>query len=1447
MLMARRGLRATAETVASVALLLVLLDGYVIHSEGLLGSRAIPATVYFGLVCLVTAVIAAAYSAESHLLAPRFATLLALQPVLPLIAYEAIRGPAGWALVLSAVAIIDLAFGVALGRTTARQLLTGRPALPVDTVDGAEPPPKHPADELMRDLAWALFALAFGAASAYAIVALITAQGLPAVLRSAAVVLLTAAIGVAGSLSWRRGPISNVASGVATVAVVVAFARVGSTAYPGYQLVFLALGVTLATAGIPLLPSDARRGPRYAGSAVAAAATLFLLVTAIPVIVAPLRAVRPVWHADLNKYQRIVTEAAGPHAWQLVATALLLTVAGVVLVPGRFREDVIAAGVPFTALLTPAALGLQWLAAPVLTVIAAIGAGVLALTVSRTRTAWILLGAAAVLGFYAAATSLAEPSATALTLTAITLAGAGIAMAPRPARTDPQAELVTRRVTDAAAGGAIFALPGAAAAATAIPFTGIPGGATAVLVVSFIALTVSLAVAAIVQVIRREQYHPRLVASADPQRVAELADDEQSTPLLVGASAATAAVVIAAIAANGIAGIDYCIAGLMLISAVLLWLAPRIDNMQTFADDFTGADTAMAAVTVAGLAAFARAASLAAPGVDLFTVAILVLAVAVAARLLPGSWRRGVVAGGAVAGALAGAYAAVLAMIGAVGVIRAIGHPWHTNLDTWQTEAHQLISFGWQVPIGLLLLALAASTALPPPYADYGTSVGIALAAAAAPIGFNLDWPSPMVIGWIAASALAVWAVLADNSHSAYTRLVAAGAVGVFAAGASLVSPSATAGTLLALAISAIAIAGLGAFVIASRGSSAPDVLEPATSQAFIAVVGGTAVAGALLALTATCAAAVATMHPAAPASVILTGTLTASALGLAVGGFACRKVPSYLPYVTVGVATSATITTLAALFTDRRAAAVYAAAAALLGVLAELVRIGNGRPGQEWLPARGFRPDRTTQPIRAWRRVTMPGGFASGVAAASGFPATVVIVIVGPAVLAALLGPYRWVTMPWTGTPETASDLGAFNRFTGNETHVIAAALLTVAAALVAVGLGGGRAAVANRSVAILVPGIALTALIAPAALNWPWPAQPTAALLVATLAGLGLALIVTPAENAGDTVLRGARRFVFAIAALSGLAGGAGSLATKQQTLIWLGGSVIVGGIGALWGKYPMARMIGWQVAASTAEGFALAAGLAAGLPPQQCAFLVLFVATLVLILAAMLPRLRPTSSVVRESLTLEGAGYFGALLALALTYGWLAHTAAVLTALGAILGVSAARPARSGRQRVWLIIAAAVSELVAIWLLLITVQAALPEAYTLPFALLALITGLLLIRRRPELGSWVAYGPALVAGFLPSLILVLRTDSPPLRRVLLIVAAVVTVAIGATRRQKAPVFVGSAVTLIATLHELLVIGLPWPVLLLLFVGTGALLLFVGANYEQRRRLRGAYRGMR
>jgi hypothetical protein len=118
---------------------------------------------------------------------------------------------------------------------------------------------------------------------------------------------------------------------------------------------------------------------------------------------------------------------------------------------------------------------------------------------------------------------------------------------------------------------------------------------------------------------------------------------------------------------------------------------------------------------------------------------------------------------------------------------------------------------------------------------------------------------------------------------------------------------------------------------------------------------------------------------------------------------------------------------------------------------------------------------------------------------------------------------------------------------------------------------------------------------------------------------------------------------------------------------------------------------------------------------------------------------------------------------------------------------------------------------------------------------------------------LGSWIAYGPALVAGFAPTLALVLVSDYSPQRRVLLIVAAVLVLAVGSLRRQKAPVLVGSVVTIVATVHELVLLGrlLPGWILLVLFSAAGLLLVGLGATYERRRhdmqRLRGALGRMR
>ncbi|MGI5245389.1 SCO7613 C-terminal domain-containing membrane protein [Dactylosporangium sp. CA-139066] len=1449
LVLVRRGLSATAETVASVALLLVLLDGYVVRSEKLLGADVPRFSTYLGIVCLLTAGVAALYSLQSHLIASRYATLLALQPVLPLLAFEQIHGPTGWAVALSGVAVIDLGFAVALKRSVQRRIDAHHEHAEAEDEPAHTGRTNRIADGLMRDLAWGLFAVACALALLCAAVGLAsTAEPLPT-LQAAVAMLIAAALGVGGSLAWRRGALPDVTAGIATAAVIVAIARVGAVWLPGSTPLFLALAVTVAAAGVPFLPVDARRGPRYAVSVSAAGATMLVLARAFPGVAAPLRAAWPVWDADLSRYTARVHEAVGADGWQYVIAVLLLTGAGVLMLSGRsepvgmplgvpwspavpseeLRADVAVIGGALTLLIAPAALGLSWFAVPALAVSAAIAAGALALRVRAAHTAWACLGAALGLGLYAAAASLAGPAATSVTLTAITIAGAAIALLPSPHQTDGGRLAVTRRVTDAAGGGALFALPGAAAAGAAIVFGDLPGGATVVLVLSFLALAVSLGVAALTQVAR----------------------SEPSPPLLAGATAGAIAVGIATVAARGATTIDLVIGLLMLIAAVMLWAAPRMDDRQTFGIDFSGADAAAAAVTIAAISAVARAVSLAASGIEVVTLALLVFIAAVGARTLPEEWRRGPVAGAAFVGFGTGLYAGALSVVAAVGVIRAASPPWAAPLDaTWAATAHGLVQFGWQVPIALLLLAGAAAIALPQPYGDDTAASAVVLAALGAPIGLGLGWSAPMLIGWAAATGVGVWASFARSWRGAYTRLGAALVAGAYAAGASLVRPGATAGTLAALGVSGALVAGLARVVALRRGDVDEDEDSGETVGGPLTVVGGAGVAGALFAFTGAAAAMVGGLYP-ERASTILIAALATAALGLAAAAAGAQQAPGYLPYVSGGVAVSATTTAVAALIAQRQGAVVYAAAAALLGVLAELLRANWYRPTR-LEPARGFRPDRTSRPVTRWRQSTVPRNFALGVAAAAGVPAGIVVVFLAPALLAALAGPYRWIQHPWTGTPATAADLGSYAHDAGNSTHVLGAFLLTVAGALMAVGLGGSGQAVANRAVAIVVPGMSLTLLIAPAAMHAPWPVQPTLALIVATIAGLGLALTYPPSDDSPDgRLLIHARRLVFVIAVLAAGAGGAGSLATRTQTLTWLAGSVVVGAIGGIWGKTVNGRMLGWHVAASTAEGFAVAAGLAAGLSLKQCAFPLLIVATGLLVLGAALPRLRPSDSINREALTIEAAGYAGAGISVLLTLGSPALTAAALTAVGAVLGLSAARKGRSPRQRTILIIAASVAELIAIWLLLITVRVAVVEAYTLPFAALALITGLIEIRNRPELGSWLAYGPALVAGFAPSLaIAVAQPDSPELRRVLLILAGVVTVAVGAIRQQKAPVAVGAGVTVIATVNELVRIGLPWWMMLLLFAGTGALLVSLGATYEQRQRLdrlRGVYRGMR
>ena len=745
-----------------------------------------------------------------------------------------------------------------------------------------------------------------------------------------------------------------------------------------------------------------------------------------------------------------------------------------------------------------------------------------------------------------------------------------------------------------------------------------------------------------------------------------------------------------------------------------------------------------------------------------------------------------------------------------------------------RTWAPQAIG-GWpaQVPFALVTLAVAAAVGLPRPWAGQASAVAAGLAALAAPAALHLPWWSPIALSGAGATAIGLAAAASRDARTAWARAAVASVLFADTIGASLVRPDVTTRTLLG---SALINAVVAAVATRTRrrleGAAGLDV-----PPKHLVVIGGGALAGGVLALAGGVGVAAAARP--APLSIVLTAALAGLCLGLAVVSVACYNDEVPLPYATATIATGGTLLAVGTLQTTLPTE-VYAAAAALLVVLAELLRAAV-TARRAVLSGAGLRAAGT--PARPRRRVPFVGdhpGYPLMLAAA---PATTLTVVwVAPALAASLAGPYRALGSVWSGAPGTVVDsLGPLGGWAGDGATVLAGVLLTLAAALGAVGFGGDAGVVAGRAVAVVIPGAALTLLVTPAALDLRWPAGPLSAMLVAALCGLGVALTRPPRDTVAANPVRAARRVVLVICALAAGAGLAGSLASKPMTLAALGIAVVAGLTAAIRGRSRPAHTVGWLVTLTSSHLFALVAALIAGLPADQAAFCVGAVAGGLLILAALLPRLRRPSA-ASESVLVEAGAYAGGVLALLLAARSLPYLAGFATAWGAVLGVAAARPGRQHWYRSTLIWVAAAHEVVAWWLLMRIGHVAVPEAYTLAVALVAVITGYVETRRHPEISSWAAYGVALVAGFLPSLTLVLLTGQTPLRRALLIIAAAAVVAWGSLRGQQAPVVVASVALTIATLHELAVLStaaLLWAVTALV----GAVLVGLGANYERRR----------
>ena len=284
--LARRTLTATAETVAAFGLLLVLLDGYVARASGLGSLATVPWPAYAAVLCALTAGVAAAYRLATRLATPQFATLILVQPVLPLIALQLGAGRTGFAATFAVVALGDLGAVLLLNRDSAA-IGPGDPAPGPEGVAAPARGHRSPSGytdrswtarqlsprlwpRLLREAAWVLFGLSLATAVIFAGIELALASTVETAARAAGALALAAVAGFAAGQLVGRAVLRHAAMGGATLAVIAAISKVDALAWPDHTLVLtaaLAAGTALVAS---VLPAAVATGPRWAAIATAA-------------------------------------------------------------------------------------------------------------------------------------------------------------------------------------------------------------------------------------------------------------------------------------------------------------------------------------------------------------------------------------------------------------------------------------------------------------------------------------------------------------------------------------------------------------------------------------------------------------------------------------------------------------------------------------------------------------------------------------------------------------------------------------------------------------------------------------------------------------------------------------------------------------------------------------------------------------------------------------------------------------------------------------------------------------------------------------------------------------------------------------------------------------------------------------------------------------------------